>query len=148
MSAAYNGAPVVTLQTGVESCDGYPYKSCKLGNPELLKSGFRVVAQPGSVRRSGRRGRRFESCLPDLKNEALQMFEFEGLFNLNNFEFKRSKSLIALNSNALEDVRIHFIFQSSTANKEFSGQERCVAGETNLRSVGVTSTADSISTSD
>ena len=30
-----------------------------------MADGFREVAQPGSALRSGRRGRRFESCLPD-----------------------------------------------------------------------------------
>ncbi len=38
-----------------------------------LKKG-RDVAQPGSALRSGRRGRKFESCHPDRnKNSALQI---------------------------------------------------------------------------
>ena len=31
---------------------------------------FRDVAQPGSALRSGRRGRRFESCHPDLRGQS------------------------------------------------------------------------------
>ncbi len=52
------------------------------------------------------------------------MIVFEGIFNLNNFEFIRSKSVIALNSNALEDVRIHFIFGVQLVNMEFSGSRK------------------------
>ena len=34
----------------------------------LQRKTVRDVAQPGSALRSGRRGRKFESCHPDLKN--------------------------------------------------------------------------------
>ena len=36
---------------------------------------FRDVAQPGSVRRSGRRGRWFESSHPDLSGSGFQRLE-------------------------------------------------------------------------
>jgi len=39
--------------------------------------------------------------LSRLKNEALQMIEFEGLFNWDNIEFIYSKSVIALILNIL-----------------------------------------------
>ena len=37
------------------------------------KTKWRGVAQPGSARRSGRRGRRFESCHPDFKKVVAKM---------------------------------------------------------------------------
>ncbi len=43
----------------------------------LLPGFFRAVAQPGSALRSGRRGRWFESSLPD---EARYYFSDGGLF--------------------------------------------------------------------
>ncbi len=36
----------------------------------LQRKMFRDVAQPGSALRSGRRGRKFESCHPDTKKSA------------------------------------------------------------------------------
>lgn len=43
-----------------------PYTATqKIKNIVFLKPYFREVAQPGSLPRSGRGGRRFESCLPD-----------------------------------------------------------------------------------
>jgi hypothetical protein len=36
--------------------------------------------------------RSFESCLPDLKNETLQIIAFEGFFNLNNLNPSRYKN--------------------------------------------------------
>lgn len=41
----------------------------------LPKSNFRAVAQPGSALRSGRRGRWFESSLPDTKNEPFRSLD-------------------------------------------------------------------------
>ena len=53
-------------------------------NPAVVKSckDNREVVQPGRIRGLGPRGRRFESCPPDLKNETLQVFWFGGFFNL------------------------------------------------------------------
>ena len=39
---------------------------------DLASADFREVAQPGSALRSGRRGRRFESCLPDKESKAIR----------------------------------------------------------------------------
>jgi len=42
-----------------------------------------------------------------LKKEALQIFEFEGLLNLNNTLFVHGRNSIPLILNSLEHVRIH-----------------------------------------
>ena len=40
----------------------------------VRKNRVRDVAQPGSALRSGRRGRKFESCHPDKKNQPMADF--------------------------------------------------------------------------
>ena len=47
------------------------FSAAGIGNrkPVAPSAGFRGVAQPGSARRSGRRGRRFESCHPDFSRK-------------------------------------------------------------------------------
>ena len=48
-----------------KQCNSLQSRSWKHGTNCKLPTKKRGVAQPGSARRSGRRGRRFESCYPD-----------------------------------------------------------------------------------
>ena len=63
------------------SRQGVKYRSCEM---HILL--YRDVAQFGRVPRSGRGGRRFKSCHPDLKNRSVErFFVFRVIFRVIRF---------------------------------------------------------------